>query len=257
MTQTVVEEVMVETTLAIPTTTIPITWDRLDHPIDLPSDLSLNTEKPVDDAIVASEAPPTEEDVDAPTDQTTTTSTSTKRDPSPPKTTEEIPAAATVEAPKVDSSYLKAFRGFIRGSGDSDPFIHRMPRFDALQAQRICSHLKNDYPLVTNNNKKKSAPARPTGAKKEAGEEILTSLWALMAMRWMNFGRVVISPGHETLLAASAKRLNKRAVTKMDVRATQMLGKVSGEIPLGSVERRRVLDLGGQPIGMTAPPFLF
>jgi hypothetical protein len=110
MTQTLVEAV------AIPATMIP--WDGL------PSDLPANTKKAVDDAVAMPEAPPTEKGVDALTDQTTTT----KRDPPPPKTAEEKPAATTIEAQKVGSSYLKVFRGFIRGSGDSDPFIHRMPR---------------------------------------------------------------------------------------------------------------------------------
>lgn len=152
-----------------------------------------------------------------------------------------------------DSSYLRAFRAFVKGSGDLDPFVHRMPRFDALQAQRICSHLRKDYPLIAVMNKRKSGTPKTSGItsatlrQREVGEEILTSLWALMALRWMNFGRVVISPGHETLLAASAKRLTRRATVKMDQRATQMLENVAS---VADHERRRVLDLGGLPIGM-------
>ncbi|PWW79392.1 hypothetical protein C7212DRAFT_273029 [Tuber magnatum] len=189
----------------------------------------------------------------------TPTAGTTDRGSSSPKTIknegDEKSAASVIEkeeTPKTDSSYLKAFRGFVKRSGDSDPFIHRMPRFDALQAQRICSHLRSDYPLVSSGKKAKSGSPNgvvtATVRQREAEEEILTSLWALMALRWMNFGRVVISPGHDTLLAASAKRLTRRATTKMDQRATQMLENVSSGVHTGSHERRRVLDLGGAPI---------
>lgn len=165
---------------------------------------------------------------------------------------DQTPSLEKEEDDAKDSSYLRAFRAFIKGSGDLDPFVHRMPRFDALQAQRICSHLRKDYPLIAGMNKRKSSTPKVSGStsatarQREVGEEILTSLWALMALRWMNFGRVVISPGHETLLAASAKRLTRRATVKMDQRATQMLENV---MSVADHERRRVLDLGGLPIG--------
>lgn len=171
---------------------------------------------------------------------------------------DQTPAPEKEDDDAKDSSYLRAFRAFVKGSGDLDPFVHRMPRFDALQAQRICSHLRKDYPLIAGMNKRKSSTPKipgPTSAnvrQREVGEEILTSLWALMALRWMNFGRVVISPGHETLLAASAKRLTRRATVKMDQRATQMLENVMVEVSVADHERRRVLDLGGLPIGMSA-----
>lgn len=166
---------------------------------------------------------------------------------------DQTPTLEKEEDDAKDSSYLRAFRAFVKGSGDLDPFVHRMPRFDALQAQRICSHLRKDYPLIAGMNKRKSGTLKVSGStsatarQREVGEEILTSLWALMALRWMNFGRVVISPGHETLLAASAKRLTRRATVKMDQRATQMLESVAS---VADHERRRVLDLGGLPIGM-------
>lgn len=169
---------------------------------------------------------------------------------------DQTPTAEKDEDDTKDSSYLRAFRTFVKSSGDLDPFVHRMPRFDALQAQRICSHLRNDYPLIAGMNRRKSSTSKPLGAtsaaarQREVGEEILTSLWALMALRWLNIGRVVISPGHETLLAASAKRLTRRATVKMDQRATQMLENVTVEVSVADHERRRVLDLGGLPIGM-------
>lgn len=176
------------------------------------------------------------------------TSTSAMKNPE-----DQTPTLEKEEDDAKDSSYLRAFRAFVKGSGDLDPFVHRMPRFDALQAQRICSHLRKDYPLIAGTNKRKSIAPKTPGStsaaarQREVGEEILTSLWALMALRWMNFGRVVISPGHETLLAASAKRLTRRATVKMDQRATQMLENV---MSVADHERRRVLDLGGLPIGM-------
>ncbi|KAI5796510.1 hypothetical protein EDC01DRAFT_776427 [Geopyxis carbonaria] len=147
---------------------------------------------------------------------------------------------------KPDAAYLRAFRAFVKASGDNDAFVSRAPRFDAIQAQRICSHLRADFPLQPDVRPKKRRNSKVR--HREAGEEIMTSLWALMALRWLNYGKVVISPGHHALLAASAKQLTRRATVKFDDRAAQMLADRAGLEDGDERERRRVLDLGGMPV---------
>jgi hypothetical protein len=66
----------------------------------------------------------------------------------------------------------------------------------------------------------------------------------------MNFGKIIISPAHELLLAASYKRLNRRVKEKKDKRASELLGGVKLVQSVDpSAGRRRVLDLGGEPVG--------
>jgi hypothetical protein len=81
----------------------------------------------------------------------------------------------------------------------------------------------------------------------------MTNLWALMSARWLSFGRIITSPAHDNLLRASKNHLARRATLRKDRRATQMLASAAGAAPPSGnpdQERRRVLDLGGQPIGM-------
>ncbi|KAL7274298.1 hypothetical protein RUND412_002806 [Rhizina undulata] len=158
---------------------------------------------------------------------------------------------AATEEPKDESdlrgdpTFLQAFRTFVKQSGDLDPFIQRMPRYDALQAQRICGNMK----VV--NTKKKAPPPKPKSRiikQREAEDKIATSLWALMAVKWMNFGKTLSSPAHEILLAASAKRLTRRATIKQNSRATHTLGASTPKVETPDGERRRVLDLSGLPV---------
>ncbi|KAA8915015.1 hypothetical protein FN846DRAFT_3141 [Sphaerosporella brunnea] len=160
----------------------------------------------------------------------------------------------------LDPAYLRAFRQFVRASAENDAFVSRSPRFDAIQAHRICSRLRDEYPLqvVAPKKERRASDAKPQSHAnskarlREAGEEIMTSLWALMAARWMNFGRIIISPAHDTLVAHCAKQLSKRATIRFDGRAAQMLAQAqAGSKPFfveEEKERRRVLDLGGMPV---------
>lgn len=165
---------------------------------------------------------------------------------------------AVEDAKDTDPAYLRAFREFVNASADNDAFVSRAPRFDAIQAHRICTRLREEYPLQVNTLPKERQPSEAkvrsrSNSKarlREAGEEIMTSLWALMASRWLSFGKMLISPAHEMMVASSAKQLSKRATVRFDGRAAQMLAE-AGSRPSVSMEKekRRILDLGGMPVG--------
>lgn len=172
--------------------------------------------------------------------------------------------------PGKDTAHLRAFRNFIKASGSNDPFVSRGPRYDAFQAQRICPHpaATADASITTPTpapapGKRARASSIVTTIKRDPAEEIMTGLWTLMALRWLQFGKILISPAHGALLAASKKTLERRATLKKDDRARGMLDEAasikspnsrrtsvqqSPWSPIGH-ERRRVLDLGGQPVG--------
>lgn len=137
------------------------------------------------------------------------------------------------ERDKPDATYLQVFRQFLEDSGENDVFIQRSDRFDALQMQRICTHRRKEYHVapLTEAKKGKQTPSASKAIKKqqEVADGMMTSIWAIMSFRWMNFGRLLVSPGHETL--ASKK------VTEGEVR------------PSNGVYHTRILDLGGTPIG--------
>ncbi|KAF8541159.1 hypothetical protein BDD12DRAFT_791090 [Trichophaea hybrida] len=134
--------------------------------------------------------------------------------------------------PKPDPAYLRAFRAFVKASANNDAFVSRAPRFDAIQAHRICTDLRDDCPLqaacLPNARRLSNSERSPIDSRarqREASEEIMTSLWALMAGRWLNFGKMIVSPAHEQLLASCMHE--HVSVIK---------------------EKRRVLDLGGAPV---------
>lgn len=169
--------------------------------------------------------------------------------------------------PKADLAYLRAFRAFVKASASNDAFVSRNPRFDAVQAHRICSHLRDDCsprsdtaaacarrspPIAT------VRPAIDSRARlREAGEEIMTGLWALMAGRWLNFGKTVISPAHELLMAActataaTATKPRTRRGTASQMSAKTAIHQASGSVDAATAtsEQRRALDLGGIPVG--------
>ncbi|KAI5819228.1 hypothetical protein BZA77DRAFT_350824 [Pyronema omphalodes] len=149
---------------------------------------------------------------------------------------------------KPDPAYLRAFRSFVKASANNDAFVSREPRFDAIQAHRICSHLREDFPLQVTPSKRRpsNATLRPKtqdGAARlrEASEEIMTSLWALMAGRWLNFGKMIFSPAHEILVQAGRR---KRGTMRPESAVVAAILEKK-EPPQ---ERRRVLDLGGMPV---------
>ncbi|TGZ77936.1 hypothetical protein EX30DRAFT_374262 [Ascodesmis nigricans] len=187
----------------------------------------------------------------------------------------EPESATTV---RQDTAHLRAFRDFIKASGNNDAFVSRGPRYEAFQAQRICTHLPGDEgssrtTTITTSasstdlaatakesgaSKKRKATPSAFPAPRDPAEEIKTALWALMALRWLNFGKVLLSPAHGMLLAASAKTLTRRATMKHDDRAAKMLAEATSPgsrrgsgagVPWKSDhDKRRVLDLGGMPV---------
>jgi len=165
---------------------------------------------------------------------------------------------ATEDPNDTDPAYLRAFREFVNASADSDAFVSREPRFDATQAHRICTRLREEYPLQVNTLSKERQPSEgkvqsrsnSKARLREAGEEIMTSLWALMASRWLSFGKMLISPAHEMMVTSSAKRLSKRATAGFDGRAAQMLAEAGSRPSVLEKEKRRILDLGGMPVGV-------
>lgn len=150
------------------------------------------------------------------------------------------PEEVTKDADKPDATYLRVFRQFMKSSGENDAFIHRADRFDALQTQRICTHLRNDYQVAPVKKAKKTEEQSSTSSaiikQREVADKMLTSMWALMSLRWMTFGRLLVSPAHEMLAAGRAKRPNEA-----DSR--------SQNSPRFEKSRKRVLDLGGTPVG--------
>ncbi|RPB27653.1 hypothetical protein L211DRAFT_779448 [Terfezia boudieri ATCC MYA-4762] len=158
----------------------------------------------------------------------------------PPSTLGGSSANGTVPedlADKLDATPLCAFRQFLKSSGERDAFIQRSDRFDALQTQRICTHLRNDYQVVPVKKAKKleeqSATSNRIIKQREVADKMLTSMWAMMSFRWMAFGRLLVSPAHELLVATCEKKSIRR-----DSSGTE-----------SEQDRKRILDLGGIPVG--------
>ncbi|KAG9228362.1 hypothetical protein BJ875DRAFT_477673 [Amylocarpus encephaloides] len=176
--------------------------------------------------------------------------------PSPPRKTvrfSEIPAASTVIAcplPKTDlqeSAYYRAFQNFLTRSRSRDTFSHRIPRFEAMQTQRIVfpdahrAQLIGKYQLsvvpLSPKRRMSANVARgdenslenPEKIKRdreyEAFEQMAPATWNVMATKALNGGRLICAP--------VAKRLG---------RLSSMGPKMTGNVR----ERARILDLGGQ-----------
>jgi len=143
-------------------------------------------------------------------------------------------------ADRPDATPLRVFRQFLKSSGESDAFIQRSDRFDALQTQRICTHLRNDYQIVPVKKAKKPEDQSATSSRiikqREVADKMLTSMWSMMSFRWMAFGRLLVSPAHELLVATCGKK-STRGDSGLSSRTR------------GGEDRKRVLDLGGIPVG--------
>ncbi|KAK6348441.1 hypothetical protein TWF718_006235 [Orbilia javanica] len=151
-----------------------------------------------------------------------------------------------------DPSYLVAFKKFLKPSVHSDAFVCRQTRFDSFQTRRICNELPHEYrPLPP--PPPKAAEPEPEPQKspratwqfdegprvssmtpekrraKEVNDEITSRLWVFMAGKWLHYGRILISPGHEVLYQSTLERRRNKA---------------NGPAPI----RRRILDLGGAPV---------
>lgn len=146
-----------------------------------------------------------------------------------------------------ESAYYRAFQHFVAQSRYRDTFIHRIPRFESLQAQRVSfaiahrAHLLGKYQLsvIPMSAKRRLsanvargdeiAPEDPEKLKRdkehEARQQISFATWNVQAIKLLNGGRLIAAP--------VAKRL---------ARLSSMGPKMDGT----PRDRARILDLGGQ-----------
>jgi len=146
-----------------------------------------------------------------------------------------------------ESAYYRAFQHYISRSRHRDTFVHRIPRFEAIQSQRVSfpamhrAQLLSKYQLSvvpTSAKRRLSAnvargdeitPEDPEKLKRdkefEALAQMMPATWNVQAIKLLNGGRLIAAP--------VAKRL---------ARLSSMGPRTSG-IPR---DRARILDLGGQ-----------
>ncbi|KAE8449210.1 hypothetical protein EG329_008377 [Mollisiaceae sp. DMI_Dod_QoI] len=146
-----------------------------------------------------------------------------------------------------ESAYYRAFQQFITQSRYRDTFVHRIPRFEALQAQRVSfttahrAHLLGKYQLsvVPMSAKRRLsanvargdeiAPEDPDKLRRdkefEARQQMSFANWNVQAIKLLNGGRLIAAP--------VAKRLARLS----------SMGPKSNGTPR---DRARILDLGGQ-----------
>lgn len=146
---------------------------------------------------------------------------------------------------KQESTYYRAFQSMTVKSTHKDVFVHRVPRFEALQAQRVSlreqhrAQLLGKYQLsvVPQSAKRRMSANVARGddevfedAEKmradkedEALTQMATANWHIAATKMLNGGRLVCAPVH--------KRLARLSLAP---------GAVVGP------KRLRILDLGGQ-----------
>lgn len=161
-------------------------------------------------------------------------------------TTNEI-ACPNPKLGRQESAYYRAFQLMITRSRYRDTFVHRIPRFEALQSLRVTfpaahrAHLLGKYQLsVVPMSAKRRMSANvargdeiavedPQKLKREKEYEALMQMapanWVVMAAKLLNGGRLISAP--------VAKRL---------ARLSSMGPKLDGT----PRDRARILDLGGQ-----------
>ncbi|KAI1104173.1 hypothetical protein F4804DRAFT_308029 [Jackrogersella minutella] len=154
----------------------------------------------------------------------------------------EIPKTLPPKLARQESAYYRAFQDYIIRSRSQDPFVHRLPRFEALQAQRVSlreTHRnqllgKHQLSVMPQSAKKRMSAnvARgddiivddPAKLKRENEHEALSQMamsnWHVGATKALNGGRLFSAP--------IAKRLAR-------------LSRIGG-----ASSRARILDLGGQ-----------
>ncbi|KAK9773647.1 hypothetical protein SCAR479_09593 [Seiridium cardinale] len=154
----------------------------------------------------------------------------------------DIPRSLPSKLSRQESAYYRAFQDYIIRSRVQDAFVHRLPRFEALQAQRVSlreahrNQLLGKYQLsVVPQSAKKRMSANvargddvlvddPEKLKREKEAEALGQMamanWHVGAVKALNGGRLFSAP-----LARRLARLSRMA---------------------GPSKRARILDLGGQ-----------
>lgn len=146
-----------------------------------------------------------------------------------------------------ESTYHRAFKRSVRRTGRRDVFVHRVPRFEAIQSQRISfpaahrAHLLGKYQLsvapMSARRRMSSNVARgdeipfedPNKLKHdketEALEQLAPAAWNVTATKLLNGGRLIAAP--------VAKRLARLSSMGPTINGTPR-------------DRARILDLGGQ-----------
>ena len=167
----------------------------------------------------------------------------------------EISAIAKIEnvvmplpsTARLESAYYRAFVNYMARSRYRDTFVHRIPRFEAMQAQRVSlTHLhraqllgKFQLSVVPMSAKRRMSANVARGddmpiedpekikrdREHEAFQQMKAATWNVQAIKLLNGGRLIAAP--------VAKRL---------ARLSSMGPKLDGK----PRDRARILDLGGQ-----------
>ncbi|EEY19018.1 verprolin [Verticillium alfalfae VaMs.102] len=127
-----------------------------------------------------------------------------------------VPRSLPSKLLRQESAYYRAFQDYIIQRGHLDAFVHQLPRFEVLQAQRVCrreyhrSQLLGKYQLsVMPQSAKKRLSANvargddvliddPEKLKREKEQEAMSqtsmSNWHVAATRYLNGGRLISAP---------------------------------------------------------------
>ncbi|KAK4039776.1 hypothetical protein C8A01DRAFT_16286 [Parachaetomium inaequale] len=160
---------------------------------------------------------------------------------------QDIPARLPSKLLRQESSYYRAFTDYTVRACASDVFIHRQPRFEALQAQRVClrdahrNQLLGKFQLsvVPQSAKKRMStnvvrgddvvvddPEKLRADKEaEALSQMHLATWQVAATKLLNGGRLISAPVGKRLARQSYMASGPDGVSR---------------------DRARILDLGGQ-----------
>ncbi|OAA64933.1 Methyltransferase type 11 [Cordyceps fumosorosea ARSEF 2679] len=149
-----------------------------------------------------------------------------------------------------ESAYYRAFQDYIVRTQGSDVFVHQLPRFEALQGQRVglreihINQLLGKYQLsVVPQSAKKRLSANvvrgdlnltddPEKIRREKELEAMNQIampsWHVAALKFLNGGRLIRAPITKRLARISLATMNQDGKTR---------------------NRARILDLGGQATG--------
>ncbi|WQF85071.1 Putative methyltransferase type 11, S-adenosyl-L-methionine-dependent methyltransferase superfamily [Colletotrichum destructivum] len=159
----------------------------------------------------------------------------------------DIPRRLPSKLSRQESAYYRAFQDYIIRSSKQDVFVHQLPRFEVLQAQRVClrefhrNQLLGKYQLsVVPQSAKKRLSANvargddvlvddPEKLRREKEHEAMSQMtmptWHVAAVKMLNGGKLISAP-----VAQRLGRLSRMAPGRDGV----------------ARDRARVLDLGGQ-----------
>lgn len=160
---------------------------------------------------------------------------------------QDIPRSLPSKLLRQESSYYRAFTDYVVRTFATDGFIHRQPRFEALQAQRVClrdahrNQLLGKFQLsvVPQSAKKRMStnvvrgddniiddPEKLRADKEaEALSQMRMSTWQVAATKLLNGGRLISAPVGKRLARQSCMAPGPDGVSR---------------------DRARILDLAGQ-----------